>query len=110
MNSNAESLLVVISLLFGISLFVVRTFKGPRVSILKNNTYIDVAKLPLLLKLLGAIALVSLPMGFLIGRNITLTLQFAGLNLLFGIIMGAGFTLLSERPQDTRKHNTERKT
>jgi len=53
MNSTTQSLLVLMSLIFGISLFVIRTLKGPRVRILKNNTYIDLSKLPILLKFWG---------------------------------------------------------
>lgn len=94
-----ESTLVLISIVFGVALFIVVQIKAPKVRLLgKNTTYVDKTRLPSLLKLLVVVALCSLPVGLVVTRKSLLIAEFIGLNLLFAVIMGSNLVLLRKRP------------
>ena len=92
-----ESALVIISIAFGTILYILTLLKAPKVKFVNNTTHVDKARLPTLLKFLLFVLIGSIPIGYAIARDSTLVLQFIGLNLLVGAIMGSNLILLRER-------------
>jgi hypothetical protein len=96
-----ELLLVLISFLFGTTLFVISLIKTPRVRIFgRNATQVDRARFPALIKFLLIVAILSILVGLVATRRLSFIAQFAGLNLLLGAIMGSNIFLLRERPRN----------
>lgn len=102
-----ESILVLVSLVFGVVLFFATFLNKSRVgvldSFLSNDAHIDKTKLPALIKFLLIVALMSIPFGYIFTRRFSLVLQFVGLNLFFGVIMGTNLLLVRKRDKHQSK-------
>jgi len=95
-----QSILVLSSIVFGTILYVLKLIRGPKVRFFNNTVYVDKSKLPILTKFLFGVAVASIPVGYVITRRTPLVLQYTGLNLLIGAIMGSNLILLRERPHN----------
>lgn len=61
-----ESILVLSSLLFGTFLYILTLVNGPGITIFAGGSYIDMARLPSLIKFLLVVVLVSVALSYLI--------------------------------------------
>jgi len=102
--NDSESKLVFMSLIFGLTLFVISVVKGPRLTFLSNKAYVDTARLRGFLKFLLIVAVLSIPIGYAVTRLSFVVFKFVGFNVFMGAIMGSSLFLIRERPH-THKIN-----
>jgi len=95
--NNDESILVICAFIFAITLYAVVMVRGPRLGIINRKVFFDKSKLPNYFRFLALVALLSVPFGYLVARQISLALEFAGLNVLIGVIMGVNLFLYRRR-------------
>jgi len=97
---NSESVLVLISFIFAIVLFVIILFRGPNMGIVNKGIYFDKSQIPLFLKFLLAVVIVSFPIGLVVAADAKQALGFTGLNSLLAAIMGLNLFLYKRRSSD----------
>ena len=77
---------------------------GPRVTILNSGTvYTDKRKLASFFLFLLGVSLLSALIGYVASGKLLMTLQYAGVNLLVGIIFGPSIFLLRQRGTNERR-------
>ncbi len=95
-----QTLLVIIAFIFATVLFLISQIRGPRMGIINRDIYFDRSRLPTYFGFLLLVAVFSVPLGYLLVSNLKLGLEFAGLNLLVGAIMGANLILYRKHPRN----------
>jgi ABC-type transporter Mla maintaining outer membrane lipid asymmetry permease subunit MlaE len=104
MNNDSESILVFFSMILGFVLFAIALIKGPRITFMNPHGYVDWARWKSLVKFLLVITVCSIPIGFIVTRDLLIVSKYIGLNLMFGIIMGSNIFLV----RDSRTKNSKR--
>ncbi len=94
---DTESLLVLLSLMFGILMYIFILIRGPRLGIINKLAYFDKKRLPVYLKFLSIVIVASVSIGLIITRDTALLLKYVGLNLLFAVILGPNIFMYRRR-------------
>lgn len=99
---NEEAILVISSFVFITTLYIIIMVRGPRLGLINKHAYFDKTRLPQYFKFLAVVAVLSVPVGFLLTRKASLLPAYVGLNLLIAAIMGVNLFLYRRRSQSER--------